>query len=364
MSPLELDRITRRFLDSGAFSGAIVRVEGMDGPLLESFQGLARAGGEGELPLEPGHRFDLASVTKLFTTTAILRLVSLGRLGLGDRVAGDSGLLGWTGPRLAAPLAGVTVASLLAHASGLHYWYPFYTRRGEAFEAILADVLRANPRKPEVIYSDLNFMILGKVVEAVTGLGLRDAMADLVLRPLGLGRAGYGPVAPEGVVAGEYGNRIEEGMVAALGLSFDAWRPRDRAVRGEADDGNCHYYFGGAAGHAGLFSDARDLASLGRLYLGGGIPARGDFAGRAFLDPGLVAESCQDHGGGRGLGFQLGDNYPEGGFGHTGFTGTYLHVNRRAGLVIAILTNRLHVPEPRRINDYWTEMSEAILKGM
>lgn len=356
----EFDRLTRRFLEAGAFAGVVARVEGPEGLLFEAARGRSRADGGLSLAMETSARFDLASVTKLFTTTAIFRLFSQGRLNLEDRVID---ILDWDG--LAPALKDLDLASLLSHSSGLHYWYPFYTRRGEAFEAILADVLKAFPPKAQVIYSDLNFMILGRVVEVASGLCLRDAMADLVLRPLGLGHTGYGPNPGQGtgLVAGEFGNPIEEAMVAALGLSFDGWRPRGRAILGEADDGNCHYFFKGAAGHAGLFSDARDLASLGRLWLGGGIAPGGPAQGQVFLDPVLAARASQDQGGERGLGFQLGENYPLGGFGHTGFTGTYLQVNKAQGLVIAGLSNRLHVPEPRRINDYWQELSRAVFNA-
>ncbi len=358
---VEWERITRRFLDRGAFAGAVLRVEDASGPLFEAALGDSRRDAEARRAFLASDRFDLASVTKLFTATAALRLVSLGRLALGDRIAE---VLDLTRPDLAKALARVDIAALLSHSSGLHYWYPFYVRKGEAFEDILAEVLKATPIKPEVIYSDLNFILLGKALEAVTGLGLREAMADLVLGPLGLAHTGYSPVACEGTVASEFGNRIEEGMVAALGLGFSGWRTRDRGLCGEADDGNCHYYFGGASGHAGLFADARDLAALGRLWLGGGRLGAVPGEGQAFIDPGIAAEASRDQGGGRGLGFQLGENYPGGGYGHTGFTGSYLHINGPRGLVIAGHASRLHVAEPRRINDYWQELSTALINAL
>lgn len=357
----EWERITRRFLDSGAFAGALVRVEDASGLLFEAGLGDSRRDADGRKAILATDRFDLASVTKLFTATAVLRLVSLGRLALGDRIAE---VLGWTRPDLVQALAGVDIAALLCHSSGIHYWYPFYARMGESFEDSLAEVLRTTPVRPEVVYSDLNFMLLGRVVEAASRMGLREAMADLVLGPLGLGHTAYSPVAPEGTVASEFGNRIEEGMVAALRLGFPGWRPRDRAICGEADDGNCHYYFGGASGHAGLFADARDLAALGRLWLAGGRIPCGPGAGQAFIEPSLAAEASRDQGGGRGLGFQLGENYPCGGYGHTGFSGSYLHINPGSVLVIAGHANRLHMAVPRRINDYWQELSAALLNPL
>jgi CubicO group peptidase (beta-lactamase class C family) len=350
--PEALDRLAREGMASGAFAGAVARIERRGEPVFEGAWGNALdAAGEREA-MATSSVFDLASVSKLFTTTAILSLATRGDI---DLDAGIAETLGYGG-ELARALAGADLRALLSHSSGLHYWYPFYARRGEAFEAILERVIAEHPRRKEVIYSDLNFMLLGKVVERATGMGLREAERALVSGPLGLG-AGYGSPA-SGVVATEFGNRIERQMVDELGLSFGGWREESRPIRGEPDDGNCHYYFGGAAGHAGIFGDAAALARLGGFYLDGGKPPVG-----GIISPTLMAEARRDHGGGRGLGFMLGENFPGGGFGHSGFTGTYLHVNDAAGLVIVLLTNRLHVPSPRRINDYYQSASRIALEA-
>ncbi|MBL8968834.1 MAG: serine hydrolase [Spirochaetaceae bacterium] len=373
-----IDALASRGLAEGAFAGAVLRVEREGRLVCEEAWGEAVRGdalGPGSAPerMRTDTLFDLASLSKLFTATAVLRLASLGELDLAaplpallERFAEPLRLGPELRDRLARGLARADLASLLAHSSGIHYWYPCYTRRGESFEAVLADLLEAHPPTGGMIYSDLNFMLLGRLVEAAAGLALHAAVEALVLEPLGLGRTTYArPARPFGgdaaagpgsVAATEYGNRVERGMVAALGLAFDAWRDESTAILGEPDDGNCHYYFGGAAGHAGIFSDARDLCGLGRLYLEGGR-----VGGRAFLAPGLAEEALRDRGFGRGLGFQLGANYPSGGAGHTGFTGTYLHVNPGSGLVIALLANRLHVPEPRDLNPFRRELSEAVL---
>ena len=351
--------IVRRAIEAELFRGAVLRVERRGRLLYEGAWGHALYAGAERIALEASTLFDLASLTKLFTTTAVLRLVTMGDLRLEARAAD---LIGASPEldeslrlRLRAALGDVDVAALLAHSSGIHYWYPFYTRRREPFEAILADLLESHPRKNETIYSDLNFMLLGRIVEGATGLPLAWAAKRLVFEPLGLRRTSYGrPLGP--AAASEFGNRIERAMVADLGLSFDLWRDESRPILGESDDGNCFYYFGGIAGHAGVFSDAADLCRLGALYLDGG---RVD--GAAYLAPGLAEEAMRDRGGRRGLGFQLGDNYPGGGAGHTGFTGTYLHINPAADLVVAILTNRLHVPRPRDINPLRRELSEAVL---
>jgi serine-type D-Ala-D-Ala carboxypeptidase len=357
--------LARRAIAEGAFPGAALRIEGRDGLLFEGCwgdTGHSPLADSSPTPLDPSTLFDLASLSKLFTATAVLRLANLGRLSLGDRVAGlyrryseplgvEERLLS----RLEGSLGEVDLAALLSHSSGIHYWYPFYASRGRPFESILADVLEAHPPTGQVVYSDLNFMILGRLVEGLSGKPFPDAMRDLVFSPLGLGRSSYG--RPLGSAAPtEFGNRIERSMVADLGLSFDGWRDEAVPIQGEPDDGNCHYFFHGAAGHAGVFSDLGDLCRLGLLYLKGGRAN-----GEAFLAPALAEEALRDRRGGRGLGFQLGDNYPGGGAGHTGFTGTYLHVNLGSGLVIALLASRLHEPRPRDINPIRREFSRSAI---
>lgn len=356
----EARALTVRHIAAGDFAGAVIRVE-LRGELLyeEAFglaldivAGPASADPVANRPMRTDTLFDLASVSKLFTTTAILKLASLGRLAPEQPVTDFLN----PGSPARAHLEGVDIRALLTHSSGLHYWFPLYTRADLDFDSILTRICEKNPRKPgQVIYSDLNFMLLGRILERVTGQGLRDAVRDLVFVPLDLARTRYGPLpdapsnlADAGTVnaaATEWGNRTERGMVADLDLYFHGWRDERRPIIGQANDGNCHYFFGGAAGHAGIFSDARDLCALGR----------------AWLDPDLARDALRDHGGERGLGFQTGSLYPGEGWGHTGFTGTMLHVNPRRGLVFALLSNRLHVAEPRNINPWRLAVSEAIL---
>jgi CubicO group peptidase (beta-lactamase class C family) len=142
-------------------------------------------------------------------------------------------------------------------------------------------------------------------------------------------------------------------MVAELGLRFSGWRPLDQPIIGEADDGNCHYFFGGTAGHAGLFATAQDLCRLGSLYAGSSV--------LGYLPDELLREAVTDYGNGRGLGFQFGSRYPDG-CGHTGFTGSFLYVNPDIKLSLSILTNRLHVPEPQNIDPFREAIVGATLE--
>jgi serine-type D-Ala-D-Ala carboxypeptidase len=345
--------ITSRFMDDEYFPGAVLRVERQGQVLLETAWGHASAAGLERTAMTPSTIFDAASLTKLFTATAVLRLVSTGVLGLDTQVSEFLGL----DPPLSSSMEGIDVTALLTHSSGIPWWFPFYTRRGEPFLDILADVIPARPPRGEVVYSDLNFMILGIMIERGMHAALPDAVEELVIRPLGLTHTSF--ARPRGrAAATEWGNRIERRMVAEMGLSFDGWRDESRPVIDEPNDGNCHYYFRGTAGHAGIFTDAPDLCRLGRLYLDGG---RVD--GEPWLAPGVAEDAMREHAAGRGLGFQLGEPYPRGACGHTGFTGTCLMLSPSNGVVAALLTNRLHTAEPRDIDPYRRQILQAIVSA-
>ena len=347
---MTVDELTQRALESGAFAGAVVRVEREGSAKFEQAWGLALDTPWESRPTTAATLFDVASVTKLFTTTAILRLATLGRLNLTDRLAN---LLGYSGTQLATLMGGADVASALAHSTGFHPWFPFYAHPDRSFESILEQVLRDHPPLATTVYSDLNFMLLGQVVSAVAGQPLAQAMDDLVFSPLSLDHSSY--LVPRGPVAAtEWGNRIEQTMVADRHLDFGGWRDTAHPIQGACDDGNTHYYFHGVSGHAGIFSDARDLCRLGRAYLAEG----------SYLDADLRCRAGHDAGAGRGLGFQVGETYPGSGFGHTGFTGTCLYLNQDRNLAVAILTNRLHVESPRKVTEYFQSVNEAVLRGL
>lgn len=347
-----LGKTTEKALSGGFFRGAVIRIEKAGDLVFENSWGNALWEGEVRVPMQRETLFDLASLTKIFTSTAVLRLSTLKYFSVDTSVAG---LMGFNHPGLRDSFKGLTIENLLDHSSGLHYWYPFYAVGRESFEEILELLIEEKPPENKTVYSDLNYIILGLVIQRVTGKALPEAMRDLVFTPLGLKSATYTP-SPEYTAATEFGNRIEMEMVSRLGLNFGRWRGTDKAFRGTCDDGNAYYYFGGAAGQAGIFSDAADVARLGSLYLECGEQK---FPG--YLDPGIRSASVINRGHERGYGFQFGPLYPEGGFGHTGFTGTYIYINPETGITVAALTNRLHVPKPVDINSFRKEIAEKAL---
>ena len=301
--------------------------------------------------LTQNNLFDLASLTKLYTSLAILRLIENNRLEEQRKIID---LLPIEKAQLREQLKHLDIAALLTHHSGLPAWFPFYTKEESDFQDILHDLLNEQPLINEVVYSDLNFMLLGMVVSQVMQLPLDDALQELVLTPFGLTQTTYHP-DPSRCVATEYGNRIERQMVAERKLSFNRWRDDSIPIQGFCNDGNCYYYFGGVSGHAGLFSNAEDVLSFGKVFLS---------AERSKLSQTLYDRMLNDWGGNRGYGIQRGDLYPQQGFGHTGFTGTYLYVNPEKELVITILTNRLHTHEIRNSNAVRLEIVGRLLEEL
>lgn len=357
----KIDEIAQRYIDLRQFSGVDIRAVRHGKMEFEKSYGYAIDTPDRREALSPSTRFDIASLTKIFTTTLVLRLATINKINIEATLCDTGfGIEASKGrPRLADAFARTTPRMLLSHSSGFHYWYPFYAAkagaRGGCFADVLEEIFEKHPPRAETIYSDLNFMILGKLVECATGTTLDVALRDFVSGPLGLAESDY--TAHGHVAASEFGNRIERKMVEDTGLSFNSWRSEEKPIIGEPDDGNCHYYFGGVAGHAGVFSTVRDACGLGRLYL----DPEGHFG---FIDPKFIADARQDQGTGRGLGFQMGELYPWAGFGHTGFTGTYLYLNSERDIAIAIFTNRLHVESPVNTNEFRKEMAKALLEAL
>lgn len=321
------------------------------------------AWGQSRIIPETEALFDIASITKIFTSTAILRLATIKKVSLNDALCDIKSLsnISRGKPRLIDAFKKITIRHALNHSSGMRYWHPFYASASTEFGDILEDVLGSFPLSNETVYSDLNFMILGKVIESVYDAPLDIAMRDLVCNPLGLSETSYAPVPEDRCVGTEFGNRIEKKMVADLGLSFDRWRDESRAIRGQPDDGNCHYYFGDCAGHAGIFSTAKDLCTLGRMYLDNPDGKHESDPMAGYVHSELLREARTDHGNGRGLGFQMGELYPSGGFGHTGFTGTYIYINTERGITLAVLANRLHREEAPNINEIRKNIANSIV---
>jgi CubicO group peptidase (beta-lactamase class C family) len=319
------------------------------------------AGGLADLagtPMTTATAFDIASVSKVAaTTTAMLRLVSGGELGFDDPV--DRFVPG------AACVPGTTVRHLLQHRAGLWEWQPLYLDRehdSDPCAAMDAIPLRYGLDEGRH-YSDLGFLLLGRVIAAVTGLPLDAAVRELVTGPLGLTRTGYGPFAGP-VASSAVGDTAERRMVATgepypiLTARRDfAWREGE--ITGVANDGNCFHAFGGVSGHAGLFSTAEDLLTLGSALA---APERHP----ELWHPDAVADLFHDGpDAGQALGWRsdtvVVSGRPTRMLWHPGFTGCALGVIPGAGTAAVLLSNRLFAPEPAPTEALWRMALPALL---
>lgn len=285
-------------------------------------------------------RFDLASVTKVMATAlAIMTLVDRGAVDL------DAPVYRYLGEFRGTHLDSITVRHLLRHASGLTPWQPLYysaSDRREALAAITRLPLASGVGEARH-YSDLGFMLLGYIVERVSGESLDKYAARVVYGPLGLANTGFTPDRRHGdFAATEVGNGYEHRMVYDTTFAFPyhgdpaAWTGwRTRVLSGEANDGNAFYAHGGVAGHAGLFSTAADLSVLLELLLDNGVSR-----GRRILRAETIREFLTPEPFGHYLGFMRPSGLPDGAFMHTGFTGTYVLGVPSQQLVVVLLANR------------------------
>ncbi|MFJ6532877.1 serine hydrolase domain-containing protein [Microbacterium sp. NPDC091662] len=305
--------------------------------------------------------FDIASVSKVAaTTTAILRLVSRGDLGFDDPV--DR----FVPDTACAP--GTTVRHLLQHRAGLWEWQPLYLDRTRADAFAVADALPLRYGLDQGRhYSDLGFMLLGRIIAAVTGLPLDAAVHELVTAPLGLDRTGYGPVAPP-VASSAVGDVAERRMVATgepypilTTTRHFAWREDE--ITGVANDGNCFHALDGIAGHAGIFSTADDLLTLGAALA---TPERHP----ELWDPVAVAELFRDGpDAGQALGWRSEtvavSGRPSLMVWHPGYTGCALGVvpatATTPGAAAVLLTNRLFAATPAPTDRLWRAALPALL---
>ena len=343
------DSLVALWVDEGRIPGAVLLVA-RDGVVRHrASYGLASV--EDSVPMTPSTVFDLASVTKVMATTVALMVLS------------DDGQVDVEAPvsTYLPEFRGdgrddITVRHLLTHRSGLPQWVPTYYHASDRDEAY--DYIRSIPLRwgvgEERHYSDLGFMLLGRVVEEVSGQSLDAFVRARIYAPLGLGGIGFrsldeggastgaGTQVPPVVARTSRGNPFEQRMVHDPDFGYriagdpSVWSEwRTDWLNGEVNDGNAFHAFAGVAGHAGLFSTADDLSVLLHVMLNGG-----EHGGVRLTSPETVAVFLEPTGDRQALGWQLPGYGPVGSFGHTGFTGTLVLGVPAEGLALVLLTNR------------------------
>ncbi|GAB4000745.1 serine hydrolase domain-containing protein [Glycomyces albus] len=274
--------------------------------------------------------YDLASISKLFTATVAGRFAQDGLIEFDAPVVEYLPAFGFDD--LAKNT--ITVGQLLSHTAGQAAWINLYDLPDDEsrMAAIFTEPLRRAPGSGYQ-YSDLNLIVLGKLLERVGDAGLDELVAEYITGPLGMDDTGYNP-PPD-----------ELGRVAAT--EYQPWTGRGM-IRGEVHDENA-WAFGGVAGHAGVFSTARDLAVFGQTVLNGGA-----YGGARVLEEKtarLVFTDTNAHLGSsaaRGLGWQLHQRWYMDAMtspvtaGHTGYTGTSIVLDPLNGTLLVLLANRVH----------------------
>jgi CubicO group peptidase (beta-lactamase class C family) len=287
--------------------------------------------------------YDLASLTKPLVTGLLCgRRIEVGELTL------DSSLAHYLAEFDRTDKQDITVRQLLTHTSGLPAWQPLYVlaggERDRAPAAIASLKLEYKPGT-RVVYSDLSFILLGFLLERMTGNRLAQLARQEIIELLTLQRTFFNPeqAMQSGIAACEIGNAYEREMYGdAGGSEYRDWR-KD-LIWGQVHDGNAHF-LGGAAGHAGLFSTAQETFVLAQQFLARETKLLKPETCQLFrqnMTPGLEEA--------RSLGWQLattkdstaGTDLPGDSFGHTGFTGTSCWIDPEHERIFLLLTNRTH----------------------
>ncbi|ATB46373.1 serine hydrolase domain-containing protein [Corallococcus macrosporus] len=332
-------------------------------------------------------RFDLASLTKVLSTTSLfLRLWTEGKVG-------PETLVSRYFPGTPAGDAGVTVADLLYHRSGLPPFVPFFAQaltahpelldadcpsalrarvRDEVIQAAAATPLAAEPRT-RAAYSDVGFILLGEILSRAADASLDTLFSRHVAEPLGLSARFHRltDFPADAMPAPTGATRPREPAPGQEGLWKDV--PTQPTRPGEVDDDNA-WVMDGVAGHAGLFGTAVDVARFGQAVLdgcaGGAVIAPGPLWHRALATDPMVAASTRSMGfdspseGVSSAGHYLGDT-PPGAVGHLGFTGTSLWVDLRRSLVVALVTNRVaNGRQETRIRDFRPLFHDFVVEAL
>jgi len=327
----EIGKLVKNGVSEGAYCGAVAVVaRGGASLYLKAF------GQASVLPLPEKMRydmlFDVASMTKVVaTTTSIMTLVDRGKISMDDKAAEVVPEFGVNGKDR------VTVFDLLTHTSGLTDWADPYTRHSTRRDVIreICSLGLAYPPGKSVLYSDLGFMILGELVERVSGEVLDRYAHRRVFEPLGMEDTMFNP-----------SKRLAKRCVPT---EYSNWRLK--IVRGEVHDENA-FAMEGVSGHAGLFSTASDLARFAMMLCYGG-----EAGGTRVLSPESVDLMAMDHTRGlnesRGLGWLVMPEFAEGTriwkIGHNGYTGVSMVVSLEKKAFAALLTNRVHPVREGRI---------------
>lgn len=352
------DRALEKAIEAGETAGAVLLARmPREGEQLEhaAVRGLAVSRPE-RIAMARETVFDLASLTKpLATAGAMMRLVEAGAVALDDPVSK------YLPPFAERGKDAVTIRHLLTHSSGLKPWRGFHElvtererKTGErlagtpaARDFVLQRINRsALVHEPgqAAVYGDLDFIVLGALIEAVTKQPLDAFCAERVLRPLGLEHTFF-------VRPAVWGEPPPDALRRRFAATENCpWR--GRIVWGEVHDPNASV-MGGVAGHAGLFATADDVMSFAQQLVD-------VWHGRSQVFPRALTQAFFERqhlppGSDWALGWDTptkgasssGRYFSERSVGHLGFTGTSLWIDLEREAIVVLLTNRIHLVAKR-----------------
>ena len=348
----EVDEVVQQGIRRGIYPAAVVVIGRRDTILYARGYGRFTWSPRSQVPNPDSTYWDIASITKVMgTTSAVMRLVDAGRIQL------DAPVRRYL-PRFSGGTKDrVTVRMLLDHTSGLRSYAPFFQRartRAAAIELLYSERLTRPPGEAPV-YSDLNAILLGLVVESAASMPLDSFVEREVFAPLELHQTTY---------------RLRPAL-RTRAVPSAVWR--GQPVQGFVNDPNAAL-LGGAAGHAGIFSTGMDLARYAQVWLRDGVGPNGQWVSsstlRVFLTRGANS-------GPRLLGWDtpelnldqpsvFGTLISDAAYGHTGFTGTELWIDPTRDLFLVFLTNRTFNPKVRHSLDQLrgvrAELSDAAIR--
>ncbi len=346
-----VDNLLSSAIAEQIFPGAVLLAARSERVLLHQAYGTTMYADAGSWPVTCDTIFDIASLTKLFTATAVLCLLDAGLLDL------DAEARRYL-PGLRA--SGVNLRHLLTHTSGLELRLSLLREGGAA--SIRAAIYGQEPgRLPGsyLAYTNIGATILGEIISAVYGGPLDSAISELISGPLGMAATCFNPPATwhTQIAPSEWDDSWRKGLVQGV----------------VHDESACA--LGGVAGHAGLFSTAENLLRFGRMWLAGGA-----FAGRQILREATVAAALRDYTWGlpsptgqpfrAGLGWMIDRPFmgaaPLGSVGHTGFTGPIIVLCPANDSCLVMLCNRTYprrTPPPYRHHAVMAQLCDMFIAG-
>ncbi len=329
----EVDRLMEQAVEDSVFPGAAL-LFGTDEQIFYS-KGFGHFTYDKNSPnVKTNSIFDLASVSKVVaTTSAAMILVDQGKLNLDEKVITYLPQFNNNGKNK------VTIRNLLLHNSGLAPFKKYYDVFSTE-EEVINDIMNLpldNPPGEKYVYSDLGMITLQKVIENISGKSLDVFLEENLFSKLEMNRTMYNP-----------SNEIKNNCVPTE--LDDFWRMR--LLQGEVHDERA-YMLNGVAGHAGLFSTVEDLAKFAMMLLNNGEYNGNQIISSKIIDEWTTKQSEQSD---RALGWDTKsiDGYSSAGkyfskesFGHTGYTGTSIWIDKENKFFVILLSNRVH---PTRAN--------------